>query len=140
MKLQPFTSAIASGTEQELERVELFIRHQSAVVMRACRMEIAQTPIPESAAKWKRIFFPWMVNESLRKQIRVYRKAVALQLLLEKQLNEALTYLNDPTEEAREQFVKGTFKAVYACEKYAYGEKSSHYIREVINDLGLQNY
>lgn len=140
MKPQPFASSIDSGSEQDLEKVELFIRHQSAVVMRACRMEIAQVPMPEATSRFKRLFFPWAVIEELSKQLETYRKGVALQLLLEKQLNEALTYLNDPTEDAREQFEKGAFKAVYACEQYAYGEKSSHHIRALINELGLQDY
>jgi hypothetical protein len=121
----------------ELELVEHFIREQTGVVMRACRMEVAQTPSQVSSLGWMKMVFPWVENRVLNLQLQTYRQGVALQLLLEKQLIEALAYLNDPGENTRELFVNGSFKALYACEKYAFGDKASHHIRGIINRLGL---
>jgi hypothetical protein len=127
-------------SEQELDLVELFIREQSAVVMRACRMELAQTPSPATRPAWLNLFFPWANNRDLRLQIQIYARAMDLQLLLEKQLIEALTYLNNPNESTRELFEAGAFKALYACETYTIGDKASHHIQEIINRLGLRIY
>jgi hypothetical protein len=127
-------------SEHELELVELFIREQSGVVMRACRMEVAQTPSTEVRPQWMNLVFPWAENRHLKLRLQAYRRGEALQLLLEKQLIEALTYLNDPSENTRELFVNGTFKALYACEEYSFGDKASHHIQEIINRLGLQIY
>jgi hypothetical protein len=128
----------APFSEQELERVELFIREQSGVVMRACRMEVAQTPSHNARPGWVNRVFPWAENKDLHLQLQAHQRGLALQLLLEKQLMEALTYLNDPSEKNRELFVKGAFKALYACEQYAFGNKASHHIQEIINRIGLR--
>jgi hypothetical protein len=127
-------------SEHEFELVELFIREQSGVVMRACRMEVAQTPSSRSRPQWMNLVFPWAENRDLELQLQTYRRGVALQLLLERQLIEALTYLNDPSENSRELFVNGAFKALYACEEYSFGDKAGHHIQEIINRLGLQIY
>jgi hypothetical protein len=82
--------------------------------------------------------FPWAENRDLKLQLQTYRQGEALQLLLERQLIEALTYLNDPSEKTRELFVDGAFKALYACEEYSFGDKAGHHIQEIINRLGLQ--
>jgi hypothetical protein len=103
-------------------------------------MEIAHTPLPGLQGKWAKLFFPWKTITLLHVHLEAYRRSVSLQLLLEKQLMEALTYLNDPSEATREVFVKGAFKALYACEEYAFGDKASRHIQEIINQLGLQNY
>lgn len=127
-------------SEQELDLIELFIREQSSVVMRACRMEVAQTERSSSRPAWVNLVFPWAENRSLRLQLLIHRRGVALQLLLEKQLREALTYLHDPKEQTRDLFVSGAFKALYACEEYSFGDKASHHIQAIINRLGLQDY
>ena len=125
-------------SEHELELIEHFIREQSGVVMRACRMEVAQTPSYNARPEWMSRVFPWAENKDLRLQLQAHQRGLALQLLLEKQLMEALTYLNDPSEKSRELFVKGAFKALYACEQYAFGNKASHHIQEIINRIGLR--
>jgi hypothetical protein len=127
-------------SDHELSLIELFIREQSGVVMRACRMEVAQTTCQISRAKWVNLMFPWVEIRDLHLQLQTYRRGIALQLLLEKQLIEALTYLHGPSENTREFFVKGAFKTLYACEEYAYGEKASHHIQMIISRLGLQIY
>jgi hypothetical protein len=106
--------------------------------MRASRMEVAKTPIPLPKLKWMNFVFPWAENRDLKLQLQTYRQGEALQLLLERQLIEALTYLNDPSEKTRELFVDGAFKALYACEEYSFGDKAGHHIQEIINRLGLQ--
>lgn len=125
-------------SELELELIEHFIREQSGVVMRACRMEVAQTPSPASRPQWLNLLLPWLENGALQLQLQTYRRGVALQLLLEKQLIEALTYLNDPSDNSRELFVNGAFKALYACEGYSFGNKAGHHIQEIINRLSLK--
>jgi hypothetical protein len=138
MKSTPLKMPTVPFSEHELELIELFIREQSGVVMRACRMEVTQTPIHTLRPAWVNIVFPWVANRNLHLQLQTYRRGVALQLLLEKQLIEALTYLNDPSESTRELFVNGAFKALYACEEYSFGNKASHHIQEIIHRLGLQ--
>jgi hypothetical protein len=140
MKSTPLKMPTIPFSEHELELVELFIREQSGVVMRASRMEVAQTPSPGPRPEWVNLVFPWAENRDLKLQMQAYRRGVALQLLLERQLIEALTYLNDPSENTRELFVNGTFKALYACEEYSFGDKAGHHIQEIINHLGLQIY
>jgi hypothetical protein len=140
MKPTPLKMPTVPFSEHELELIELFIREQSGVVMRACRMEVAQTPSPGSRPEWKKLVLPWVENRDLQLQLQTYRRGEALQLLLERQLIEALTYLNDPSEKTRELFVDGAFKALYACEEFSFGDKASHHIQEIINRLGLQIY
>ena len=140
MKSTPLKMPTIPFSEHELELVELFIREQSGVVMRACRMEVAQTPSPGPSPKWMTLVFPWAENRNLHMQLQTYRRGVAFQLLLERQLIEALTYLNDPSEKTRELFVDGSFKALYASEEYSFGDKAGHHIQEIINRLGLQTY
>jgi hypothetical protein len=140
MKSTPLKMPKVPFSEHELELVELFIREQSGVVMRASRMEVAQTPSPGPRPEWVNWTFPWAENRDLKLQLQTYRRGVALQLILERQLIEALTYLNDPSENTRELFVNGAFKALYACEEYSFGDKAGHHIQEIINQLGLQIY
>jgi hypothetical protein len=101
-------------------------------------MEVAQTPSPGPRPKWMTLVFPWAENRDLHLQVQTYRRGVAFQLLLERQLIEALTYLNDPSESTRELFVNGAFKALYAFEEYSFGDKAGHQIQEIINRLDLQ--
>jgi hypothetical protein len=138
MKSTPLKMPAVPYSEHELELIELFIREQSGVVMRACRMEVAQAPSPGPRPQWMNLVLPWAENRDLQQQLQTYRRGVALQLLLEKQLIEALTYLNDPSENSRELFVNGAFKALYACEEYSFGEKAGHHIQGIINRLGLR--
>lgn len=140
MNSTPLKMPTVPFSEHELELVELFIREQSGVVMRASRMEVAQTPSPGARPQWMNLVFPWAENRDLKLQLETHRRGVALQLLLERQLVEALTYLNDPGENTRELFVNGAFKALYACEEYLFGDRASHQIQEIINRLGLQIY
>ena len=132
MKSTPLKMPTIPFSEHELELVELFIREQSGVVMRACRMEVAQTPSPGPSPKWMTLVFPWAENRNLHMQLQTYRRGVAFQLLLERQLIEALTYLNDPSEKTRELFVDGAFKALYACEAYSFGDRAIYHIEEII--------
>lgn len=125
---------------EELDFMEHFIREQSPVVMRASRMEVAQVAAPERVAKWVGLLLPWLDNRNLDAQLEAHRQGNALQYLLEKQLMEALTYLNDPSETTRDSFSRGAFKALYACEKFRFGDKASHHIAHIIETLGLQDY
>jgi len=125
-------------SDEELELVEIFIRDQAAVVMRADRMEMKLAPVvePPLAA----LISPRRENQFLRAQLEAYRKGNALQLVLEQQLLLALTYLNDPAENTRDYFIKGSFKAIYACEQYRYGEVASKNIVDMVHRLGLQDH
>jgi hypothetical protein len=125
---------------KELEMVEHFIREQAAVVMRAARMEVKQTLTAEPPQVFTSLLLPWLENQYLRGQLETYRQGSALQLILEQQLLLALTYLNDPDENTRDYFVNGSFKAIYACEKFHYGEIASKNIVDIVNRLGLQDY
>ena len=125
---------------EELDLVEHFIREQSPVVMRASRMEVVQVAAPEPSAAWIGVILPWLAIRNVRAQLAAHRQGNALQYLLEKQLMEALTYLNAPSENTRDTFVKGAFKALYACEKFLFGDKAAHHIAHVIETLGLQDY
>lgn len=124
----------------ELELVEHFIREQSTVVMRASRMEVSQVAAPGPSATWIGVILPWLESRNLRAHLEAHRQGNALQYLLEKQLMEALTYLNDPSESTRDSFVRGAFKALYACEKFRFGDKAAHHIAHIIETLGLQDY
>jgi hypothetical protein len=125
---------------EELDFVEHFIREQSPVVMRASRMEVVQVAAPEPVATWVEALLPWLESRNLRTQLEAHRQGNALQYLLEKQLMEALTYLNAPSESTRDSFVRGAFKALYACEKFRFGNKAAHHIAHTIETLGLQDY
>jgi hypothetical protein len=127
-------------SDEELELVEIFIRDQAAVVMRADRMEMTRTPHFQATKSWLSWFSPWLENQRLRAEVEAYRQGNALQLILEQQLLLALTYLNDPEENTREDFVSGSFKAIYACERYRYGEVASRNIVNVVHRLGLQDF
>jgi hypothetical protein len=140
MKSNPLILPPTPFSAQELELIELFIREQSGVVMRACRMEVAQAPNNRAMAEWMNLLFPWVENRELHLQLDTYKRGIALQLLLEKQLLEALTYLHNPNEDTRDVFVKGAFKALYSSEEYAFGDKAAQHIQEIINRLGLQLY
>ena len=139
MKPTPLKMPTVPFSEHELELIELFIREQSGVVMRACRMEVAQAPSPVPRPQWINMIFSWAENRDMTMQLQSYRQGVALQLLLEKQLMESLTYLNNPSENTRELFVNGAFKALYACEEFSFGNKAGHHIQEIINRLGLNH-
>jgi hypothetical protein len=123
----------------ELAIVEHFIREQSSVVMRASRMEAMALEL-SAWSVWQRWLRPWAFARHLQLHIALYQKGQALQLILEKQLMEALSYLNDPSEAAREVFVNGAFKALYACEEYRFGEIGGQHIQGIINKLALQQY
>ncbi len=125
---------------EELDLVEHFIREQSPIVMRASRMEVVQVAAPEPVATWIGVIIPWLERRNLRAQLEAHRQGNALQYLLEKQLMEALTYLNDPSENTRDSFIRGAFKALYACEKFHFGDKARHHIAQIIETLGLQDY
>jgi hypothetical protein len=140
MKSSPLILPPTPCSAQELELIELFIREQSSVVIRACRMEVAQTPESRGMSEWTSLVFPWIENRELHLQLETYKRGIALQLLLEKQLIEALTYLHNPNEDTRDLFVKGAFKALYSCEEYAFGDKATIHIQEIISRLGLQLY
>lgn len=140
MKSNPLIRPAEPFSVQELALVDRFIHEQFSVVIRACRMEVAQ--MPDSSALQGLLIHvnPWAENRHLHLQLQAYQRGIALQLLLEKQLIEAQSYLHDPNEKSRDIFVRGAFKALYACEAYAFGDKAGQHIQEIINRLGLQIY
>lgn len=131
-------SPLEPYSDEELELVEIFIRDQAAVVMRADRMEMKLAPIvePPIAA----LISPRRENQYLRAQLEAHRRGNELQFILEQQLLLALTYLNDPDENTRDDFVKGSFKAIYACEGFRYGEVASKNILDMVYRMGLQDH
>ncbi len=116
-----------------------FVRIQSSVVMRAARMEIASYKEMETDPDWLPIISPWSSNAHLQAKLDIFKKGLALQALLEHQIVEASTYLNEPTEVYRDQFVTGLFKAIYASEAYRYGDKAILHLTEVADALALSN-
>lgn len=140
MKSNPLILPPSPCSTQELELVELFIREQSGVVIRACRMEVALASNSIATGEWMSLMFPWVENQKLHFQLKTYQRGIALQLLLEKQLIEAQTYLHSPNEDTRDIFARGAFKTLYSCEEYAFGDKATFHIQEIINRLGLQLY
>lgn len=125
---------------QELEIVERFIREQASVVMRAARMEVALHPAPPPVAAWRCWLMPWAAIQSLQATVQQHEFGSKLQLLLERHLIEALTYLNDPSETHRDILVAASFSTLYRCEEYRFGEKAAQHIAGLIDKLGLQNY
>lgn len=140
MKSNPQIKPAEPFSALEFDLIAQFLGEQSNVAIRACRMEVSQQAQPQPLGEWERLVFPWVENRDLHIQLEACRGGMALQLLLEKQLIEAAAYLHDPNEESRELFVKGAFKALYACEEYSFGDKASQHIQEIINRLGLQSY
>lgn len=133
-------SPLEPYSDEELELVEIFIRDQAAVVMRADRMEMKMTPNMEPPLAVTALIAPRRENKFLRAQLDAYRRGNELQFILEQQLLLALTYLNDPAENTREDFVNGSFKAIYACEQFRYGEVASKNIVDMVHRLGLQDH
>jgi hypothetical protein len=127
-------------SQEELSHVSAFIDAQSPVVMRAARMEVAQYPQQQIQSSVLGQMFPWADNASLRAQLEWHAKGLSLQLLLERQVLEAWTYLQEPTEVNRDQFVRGAFKALYASEGYGYGEIGVQLINQLIETLNLADY
>jgi hypothetical protein len=125
---------------EELKLVELFIREQSAVVIRAARMEVAQSAQAEPPTGLTTQLLPWLEVRYLKEQLESYRRANNLQLILEQQLSLAQRYLSTPDETTRGHFVDGSFKAIYACEQFYYGEIASKNIVDMVHRLGLQDY
>lgn len=125
---------------RELDIVERFIREQAAVVMRAARMEVAQHPHAPDLATWRHWLTPWTVIRHLQSTLALHQRGANLQLLLERHLIEALTYLHDPCEKNRDILVNGCFATLYACEEYRFGEKAAQHIAALIEKLGLVNY
>lgn len=130
---QPYSS-------EELKLVELFIRDQSAVVIRAARTEVAKTTPTESSTGVTTMLLPWLENRHLRGQLENYRRANTFHLILEQQLSLAQSYLSQPDETTRNHFVNGSFKTIYACEQFHYGEIASKNIVDMVHKLGLQDY
>jgi len=131
-------SPLEACSDDELELVEIFIRDQAAVVMRADRMEMKLSPAVE--APLTALISPRRENQFLRAQLEAYRQGNALQLILEQQLLLALNYLNEPNERTRDDFVNGSFKAIYACEKFRYGDVASKNIVDMVYRMGLQDH
>lgn len=140
MKPHAPMSSCEPYSEEELNQVAVFLRDQSAVVMRAARMEVASYPQAEVAGSAVGRWFPWAENTALRARLEAFEKGQALQLLLERQVLEAWTYQQDPTEANRDQFVLGAFKALYASEGFRYGAIAVQHIQQLIDDLGLNHY
>lgn len=133
-------SPLEPYSDEELELVDIFIRDQAAVVMRADRMEMKRTPSLEPPLGLASLISPRRENQYLRAQLAAYRQGNELQFILEQQLLLALTYLNDPVENTRDDFVKGSFKAIYACEQFRYGDVASKNIVDMVHRLGLQDH
>jgi len=133
-------SPLEPYSDEELELVEIFIRDQAAVVMRADRMEMKMAPNLDPPLGVTALIAPRRENQYLRAQLAAYRQGNALQFIVEQQLLLALTYLNDPDENTREDFVNGSFKAIYACEQFRYGEVASKNIVDMVHRLGLQDH
>ncbi len=132
-------SPLQAYSDEELELVEIFIRDQAAVVMRADRMEMKLSPQMQAPLAVTSLLSPRKENQYLRAQLVAYRQGNELQFILEQQLLLALTYLNDPAENTRDDFVNGSFKAIYASEKFRYGEVATKNIVDVVHRLGLMD-